>query len=174
MTKCEGMTILARTSAPSPTELREAFSHFPQGVALIGAEVDGAPFGLIASTLTVGVSLDPPLVSIAVQNTSTTWPFLRTAPALGISLLGVHQSQLAGQLASTNRAQRFVGIDPAVTDDGALTIPDSPALLWTRLYSEVEAGDHMVVLLEILDSSSTEGEDALIFHRSEFKEMRVS
>lgn len=168
------MTILARTGTPSPTELRETFSHFPQGIALIGAEVDGAPLGLVASTLTVGVSLDPPLVSIAVQTTSATWPFLRTAPALGISLLGTHQSQLAKQLASKDRAQRFSGIDPVITDDGALTLPDSPALLWTRLYNEVEAGDHTVALLEILDSSSTEGEEALIFHRSEFKGMKVS
>lgn len=168
------MTILARTSAPSPEELRETFSHFPQGVALIGAEVDGAPLGLVASTLTVGVSLDPPLVSVAVQNTSATWPFLRIAPALGISLLGTHQSQLARQLASKDRAQRFSGIEPAITDDGALTIPDSPALLWTRLYSEVEAGDHTVALLEILGSSSADGEDALVFHRSEFKGMKVS
>lgn len=168
------MTILARTSAPSPEELRETFSHFPQGVALIGAEVDGAPLGLVASTLTVGVSLDPPLVSVAVQKTSATWPFLRTAPALGISLLGIHQSHLAKQLASKDRAQRFSGIDPVITGDGALTIPDSPALLWTRLYSEVEAGDHTVALLEILSASSADGEDALVFQRSEFKGMKVS
>lgn len=168
------MTDSARTSTPSPTELRETFSRFPQGVALIGAEVDGEPLGLVASTLTVGVSLDPPLVSIAVQNTSATWPLLRTAPALGVSLLGTHQSHLARQLASKDRAQRFTGIDPVIADDGALTIPDSPALLWTRLYNEVEAGDHTMALLEILDSSSAEGEDALIFHRSEFKGMRVS
>ena len=67
------MTLLAdpTTQAPAPVTpatpetLRETFSHFPQGVAFIGAEVDAAPLGLVASTLTVGVSLDPPLVSVA-------------------------------------------------------------------------------------------------------------
>lgn len=172
------MTTSARAASVSPDALRETFSHFPQGVALIGAEVDGTPLGLVASTVTAGVSLDPPLISVAVQTSSSTWPLLRSAPALGVSLLGTHQSLLARQLASKDRASRFAGIDPEVTADGALTIPGSPAHLWTRLYNEVEAGDHTVALLEILDADSAEdtdsGTDALVFHRSEFKGVRVS
>ncbi|MBM6590234.1 flavin reductase family protein [Brevibacterium sp. RIT 803] len=174
------MSTIARAAAVSPDALRETFSHFPQGVALIGAEVDGIPLGLVASTVTAGVSLDPPLISVAVQTSSSTWPLLRTAPALGVSLLGTHQSHLARQLASKDRASRFAGIDPEVAADGALTIPGSPAHLWTRLYNEIEAGDHTVALLEILDTSSradsgAEPEtEALVFHRSEFKGMRVS
>lgn len=168
------MTTITGAAAVSPDALRETFSHFPQGVALIGAEVGGAPLGLVASTVTAGVSLNPPLVSVAVQSTSSTWPTLRSAPALGISLLGVHQSLLARQLASKDRAQRFAGIDPEITPDGALTIPDSPAYLWTRLYNEIEAGDHTVALLEILDAGSAADTEALVFHRSEFKGMKIS
>lgn len=172
------MTTIARAAAVTPDALREAFSHFPQGVALIGAEVGGTPLGLVASTVTAGVSLDPPLISVAVQASSSTWPLLRTAPALGVSLLGAHQSQLARQLASKDRASRFAGVDPEITADGALTIPGGPAYLWTRLYNEVEAGDHTVALLEILDTDSGVATgadtDALVFHRSEFKGMTVS
>lgn len=180
------MTTIARAAAVSPDALRETFSHFPQGVALIGAEVAGAPLGLVASTVTAGVSLDPPLISVAVQTTSSAWPLLRTAPTLGISLLGAHQSLLARQLASKDRASRFAGIDPEITADGALTIPGSPAYLWTRLYNEVEAGDHTLALLEILNTRSRadtgpdagpdtgSDTDALVFHRSAFKGMTVS
>lgn len=168
------MTTIARAAAVSPEALRETFSHFPQGVALIGAAVGGTPLGLVASTVTAGVSLDPPLISVAVQTSSNTWPILRTAPVLGVSLLGAHQSQQARQLASQDRAQRFAGIDPEVTDDGALTIPGCPALLWARLYNEVEAGDHTVALLEILDTDSLTDTDALVFHRSQFKGVAVS
>lgn len=176
------MTILAdplatapgAADAASPENLRETFSHFPQGVAFIGASVDGSPLGLVASTLTVGVSLDPPLVSVAVQNTSTTWPILHSAPRLGISLLGTDQKGLARQLASKDRSQRFVGVDLEVDAAGAVTIPGSAAFLWTRPYSEVEAGDHTVALLEILGTRSPDGPEALVFHRSEFKGMRIS
>ena len=75
------------TTNLSPTSLREAFGHFPSGVIAIAAEVHGARVGLAASTF-VPVSLDPPLVSFCVQNTSETWPKLQGVPVLGISVLG--------------------------------------------------------------------------------------
>ena len=164
----------AAVDPASPEALRETFSRFPQGVALIAAEIDGAPVGLVASTLTAGVSLTPPLVSVAIQNSSTTWPALRRATELGISLLSTEQEALARQLASKDRARRFDGVDPEVSADGALTIPGSSTLLWTRHYSEFAAGDHTVALLEILGTRSEEGPEALVFHRSQFKGLRVS
>ena len=51
-------------------DIRQAFYNFPSGVAAICAVVDGVPKGLAASSFTVGVSLEPPLVSVAVQNSS--------------------------------------------------------------------------------------------------------
>ena len=70
------------------TALREAFSQFPQGMVLVAAEIDGVRHGLVASTFTVGVSLDPPLVSFAVQHSSRTWPSLREHGHLGVTMLG--------------------------------------------------------------------------------------
>ena len=176
------MTISAGPIAATPVEanraspevLRETFSHFPQGVAFIGAEADAVPLGIVASTLTVGVSLAPPLVSVAIQNSSTTWPSLRRAPELGISLLSTDQEGLARQLASTDRNRRFNDVVLDVTASGALTIPGSSAYLWTRLHAEFAAGDHIVAMLEILGARSDGSADALVFHRSEFKGLRVS
>jgi hypothetical protein len=58
-----------------PRRLRDAFGVFPSGVVAVAAVVDGEPTGLAASSLT-SVSLDPPLVSFSVANTSKTWPDL--------------------------------------------------------------------------------------------------
>ena len=86
----------------SPTSLREAFGHFPSGVIAIAAEVDGIRIGLAASTF-VPVSLDPPLVSFAVQNTSETWPKLKDLPRLGISVLGEAHDEAAQRLGGEDR-----------------------------------------------------------------------
>jgi flavin reductase (DIM6/NTAB) family NADH-FMN oxidoreductase RutF len=75
------------TAKLQPAALREAFGHFPTGVVAIAAELAGERVGIAASTF-IPVSLDPPLVSFCVQNTSETWPKLATSPALGISVLG--------------------------------------------------------------------------------------
>src|SRR5699024_834069 len=158
----EGVTTVAdmcpaAVDPASPEALRETLSRFPQGGALIAADVDGAPVGHVASTLTAGVTLAPPLVSDAIQKSPPAWPAPRCATELGISLLSTEQQALARQLASKDHARRFSGVDPEVSADGALTIPGSSTLLWTRHYSEFAAGDHTVALLEILGTRSEEG-----------------
>lgn len=154
-----------------PAVLREVFSQFPQGVVLIGAEVDGIPQGMIASTFTVGISLNPPLVTVAVQHSSETWPRLRPAPRLGISLIGKDHVHLTRQLASTHRDRRFDGVDIHIDDEGALILPGSPAWMTTRIYDQVRAGDHDLILLEVLGVGATAEAEAVVFHHSSFKKL---
>src|SRR5258707_8716544 len=104
----------------TPTSLREAFGHFPTGVIAIAAEVDGVRVGLAASTF-VPVSLDPPLVSFCVQNTSTTWPKLKDLPYLGISVLGEIHDAAAKSLAAKT-GDRFAGLETTSTDRGAVFV----------------------------------------------------
>ncbi|MFE3287545.1 flavin reductase family protein, partial [Streptomyces sp. NPDC059233] len=58
------------------TSLRAVYGAFPTGVTAIAALIDGAPVGLAASSFTT-VSLAPPLVSVCMAHTSSTWPVLR-------------------------------------------------------------------------------------------------
>jgi glyoxylase-like metal-dependent hydrolase (beta-lactamase superfamily II) len=76
-----------------------AFSAFPSGVTAIAGLRDGRPHGLAASSFT-SVSIDPPLVSVCVAHTSTTWPLLSTMPGLEASVLGEDQGELCRALAA--------------------------------------------------------------------------
>src|SRR6195952_6159303 len=96
-------------AALTPDSLRDAFGHFPTGVVAIAAEVDGVLIGLAASTF-VPVSLDPPLVSFCVQNSSTTWPKLKDLPLLGISVLGESHDEAAKTLPAKT-GDRFAGLE---------------------------------------------------------------
>lgn len=153
------------------TALREAFSHFPQGMVLVAAEIDGVRHGLVASTFTVGVSLDPPLVSFAVQHSSRSWPILREQDHLGVTVLGRAQAPFARQLASTDRDRRFDGIDVSVDPRGALTLWDAPAWMTVRVHDQFPAGDHDIVLLRVQEIDSLPGAEAIVFHHSRFKEL---
>ena len=62
---------------------------FPTGVVAVASRVDGGLVGLAASSFT-SVSLDPPLVSFSVATTSRTWPTLRRAAHLGLTVLAEH------------------------------------------------------------------------------------
>ena len=57
-----------------------------------------APVGLAASSFT-SVSMEPPLVSFSVAKASTTWPALRRADHLGVTVLAAHHDEACRQLA---------------------------------------------------------------------------
>lgn len=148
-------------------ELRHAFGAFPSGVTAVAALADdGTPIGLTASSFT-SVSLDPPLVSVCVAHTSTTWPQLRDRPRLGVSVLGAHQERACRQLAARG-GDRFAGLDWRATDDGAVLIEDASAWFDCGVERIVAAGDHDIVLLRIHALDADHAVTPLVFHASRF------
>ncbi|EJZ05591.1 MULTISPECIES: flavin reductase family protein [Mycobacteriaceae] len=152
-----------------PTSLREAFGHFPSGVIAIAAEVDGTRVGLAASTF-VPVSLDPPLVSFCVQNSSTTWPKLVDLPYLGISLLGEAHDAAARTLAAKT-GDRFAGLETASSERGAVFIHGTSVWLESSIEQLVPAGDHTIVVLRVSDITVHPDVAPIVFHRSTFRRL---
>jgi flavin reductase (DIM6/NTAB) family NADH-FMN oxidoreductase RutF len=153
----------------SPASLREAFGHFPTGVIAIAAEVEGTLVGLAASTF-VPVSLDPPLVSFCVQNSSTTWPKLKDLPMLGISVLGEAHDQVAKTLAAKT-GDRFAGLETKSTDGGAVFIHGTSVWLESAIEQQVPAGDHIIVVLRVHEITVHDDVAPIVFHRSAFRRL---
>jgi flavin reductase (DIM6/NTAB) family NADH-FMN oxidoreductase RutF len=153
----------------NPAALREAFGYFPSGVIAIAAEVDGTLVGLAASTF-VPVSLDPPLVSFCVQNSSTTWPKLKDLPVLGISLLGESHDAAARSLAAKT-GDRFAGLETKSTDRGAVFIHGTSVWLESAIEQLIPAGDHTIVVLRVYDITVHEDVPPIVFHRSTFRRL---
>lgn len=151
-----------------PSSLREAFGHFPSGVVAVAAEVAGTRIGLAASTF-VPVSLDPPLVSFCVQNTSTTWPKLQDSPRLGISVLGEAHDIAARSLAAKT-GDRFAGLE-TVTSGGAVFIKGTGVWLDSTIEQLVPAGDHTIVVLRVWDVTVDPEVAPIVFHRSGFRRL---
>jgi len=149
-----------------PARLRRAFGVFPSGVVAVAAEVDGRLVGLAASSFT-SVSLDPPLVSVSIATASRTWPELRRASHLGITVLAAHHGAVCRRLAGP-AADRFAGVATSISDDGAVTIDDGLARFDCTIHREVEAGDHTIVLLRLHAVDHGDGAAPLVFHRSGF------
>jgi flavin reductase (DIM6/NTAB) family NADH-FMN oxidoreductase RutF len=152
-----------------PAHLRRVFSTFPTGVVAMAAVVDGDPVGLAASSF-VSVSLDPPLVSVCVAHTSTTWPVLRTVGRLGISVLGAHQES-AGRQLSEKGVDRFAGLGWRATADGAVLLAGASAWLDCAVERELPAGDHDIVLLRVHDLGADPRVPPLVFHGSAYRRL---
>lgn len=151
--------------------LRRVFGCFPSGVAALCALDAGGntPIGMAASSFTT-VSLDPPLVSVCVQRTSTTWPGLRRRPRIGVSVLAEGHDEACLQL-SRKDADRFAGVDWSASDEGSVLVGGATAWLETSLYDELPAGDHLIALLELHSMAADPSALPLVFHASAFRRL---
>ncbi|MFC7484058.1 flavin reductase family protein [Luedemannella flava] len=127
------------------------------------------PVGLAASSFT-SVSLDPPLVSVCLAHTSSTWPLLRRAGHLGVSVLGDHQELVCRQLSSRN-GDRFAGTSWRATGNGGVLLDGSSAWLDCGIEQIIPAGDHDIVLLRVHDLDVDLQVAPLVFHGSQFRQL---
>lgn len=148
------------------TDLRRLFGRFPTGVTALCAMGEDDPLGMTASAF-VAVSLDPPLVSVCIKQGSWTWRQLRTRDRVGISFLGDSHALAARQLAQRGE-DRFAGLDYEPGSGDALFLASATAWLECSVETEIEAGDHDIVLLRLHRAAVADGVLPLVFHSSDF------
>lgn len=162
------MTLIRRTLADrSPADASLAMRHvlagFPTGIAVVAAHHEGRIVGLSANSL-VSVSLDPPLVALSFAKTSTSWPLLRRARRWGISVLGEDSGDVLPRMRRP-AAERFDGIEMS-TEGEAAHVAGSLATLTVEPAREVEAGDHVLTLLRVLDLARDDEQRPLVLFGS--------
>jgi flavin reductase (DIM6/NTAB) family NADH-FMN oxidoreductase RutF len=150
-----------------PTTLRQVFSCFPTGVTAVCALEAATPIGMAASSFT-SVSLQPALVSVCMQNTSTTWPRLRDLPAVGLSVLAAHQEPQCRSL-SSKTGDRFETVKWEATPSGAVFVQDATAWLECTVVDSLPAGDHTVTIFAVAGVWADPEAPPLVFHGSRFR-----
>lgn len=150
-------------------DLRRVYGAFPTGVAVVAGLVDDGPVGIAASSF-VPVSLDPPLISVCVAHTSTTWPKLRGLPHIGISVLGAQQEQTARRLGART-GDRFADVAWRATVNGCVLLDGAAAWYDCAIVQQVPAGDHDIVLFGIHDLDAASDIRPLVFHASRYRKL---
>ena len=136
----------------------------------MAAAVDGAAPGIAASSFT-SVSLEPPLVSFSVATSSSTWPLLREAGHLGLSVLADHHDEVCRQLAGP-REQRFDGLPFSVTEDGAVLLDEARGdLRLHRSTTRSRPATTRSCCSPCTRVGAGDGEHPLVFHRSGFAKL---
>lgn len=154
-------------------DIETVFADFPSGVAALTAMVDGVPSGMVSTSFTVGISFEPPQVLFSVQKSSNTWPVLRRAERIGVSVLARGHEDACLQLASRSR-DRFAGLDVSEGEGGALFVGGSTLWLECRIHAEHDSGDHILVVLDVERLDASAGTEPLVYHRRGFRELLVT
>ena len=115
---------------------------FPSGLAVVTVDREGERIGLTIGSL-VSLSLEPPLVGVAVSRQAAMHELLRGAPVFGLSLLAADQARLAQHFArGVPPIALWHGIRWHAGELGAPLLDD--ALGWIECHRDAEhpTGDH--------------------------------
>ena len=155
----------------SPDLLRSVFRRHAAGVAVITAPGGTGPVGFTATSLT-SVSAEPPMLSFGIGTGASSWPAVSAAGHVGVHILGDHQRELAATFARSG-ADRFGA--PTSWREGPEGVPvldDGLAWLVCRVVARVPAGDHRIVLAEVVLGDPAGVGRPLLYHQGRFTALR--
>ncbi len=150
---------------------KSVLRHFPYGLYVVTVAHDGEDHGMTANWLTQA-AFDPPMVVVAIENTSRTIGMVRDSHHFAVNLLLKGQRDLAGKLgrSSDQAPQKLKGIKtkPAPVS-GVPVLVDSLGWVECRVVATLPAGDHTLVLGEIVAAGVEHDGEALTLEEAGFK-----
>jgi flavin reductase (DIM6/NTAB) family NADH-FMN oxidoreductase RutF len=154
--------------------LRHVLRTCPTGVTVVTSAGDDQPYGVTVSAFT-SVSLDPQLILVCLHAESSAAATIDRNGVFAVNVLSAGQESLARRFASPTRprgAAAFDGVAYATRSTGA-PILDNVACWLDCRYTDIHvAGDHVVVIGEVLDFAGDTGLDPLVFHAGRYRVVR--
>jgi 3-hydroxy-9,10-secoandrosta-1,3,5(10)-triene-9,17-dione monooxygenase reductase component len=152
---------------------RNTLGHYASGVTVISGSDAGEPVGFTCQSF-YSVSMDPPLVSFSVMRTSTTYPRIQRTGRFAVNVLAHDQHHVSNQFARKG-TDKWAGIPWTASATGNPLIDDTTMWLDCELWSEHEAGDHLIVIGRVLDMSPEEWHRAepLVFFKGAYRHLRA-
>jgi flavin reductase (DIM6/NTAB) family NADH-FMN oxidoreductase RutF len=144
-------------------ELRAFMGRFPAGVAVVTVDVHQQRAGLTVASL-VSLSLDPPLVGVAIRRDAALHELMRDAGAFAVTVLAAGQEHLAQHFAR--------GVPPIAlwenvsvrNDEGPPELEDAVGWLRCRTSAEHGTGDHTFFVGEVERLEAGPAQSPLVFH----------
>jgi flavin reductase (DIM6/NTAB) family NADH-FMN oxidoreductase RutF/predicted ester cyclase len=142
--------------SPGARDMLKAFNkQFVTGVTVVTTRnAEGQPRGLAVSSYT-SVSLDPPLVLVCVQKTSSTHAELFRCPHFGINILSSEQRDTLALFASKT-PDKFADLPWHEGPHGSPLIDDSSASIEVEIKERFQALTHTVLIGRVLHAETTD------------------
>lgn len=130
---------------------------------MLTVDAAGERLGLTVSAV-VGLSLEPPLVGVAVSRQAAMHELLREAGGFALSLLAGDQEDVAQHFArGVPPFAHWHGIATRAGAEGAPLIDDALGWLECRLEAEHDAGDHTLFVGEVLGTERGRAAPPLVY-----------
>ncbi len=160
---------------PSHERFKDAMAELASGVALLTVHLDGPPFDLgMTVTSLASASLDPPMVTVGIGRGTSLAPYLLPGADVGLSIFAAEQAELAAAFSRKGRpsAQEILAGRPhrRGRTSPALLVGDALATLEGRVSQSFAAGDHVLVVVEVLLAENGSGiQPGLVYQRRGYR-----
>ena len=135
--------------------LRKAFGSFMTGVTVVTTRAaDGEMVGFTANSFT-SVSMDPPLLLVCPGRHISSYETFNKASHFSVSVLAEGQEQVSNTFASVS-GERFAQVDWHKDKNQCALIEGAAATFSCKVHQRHIAGDHMVLIGEVLQLTCDE------------------
>ena len=147
-----------------PEEYRQALRRFASGLTVITV-ADGDRFhGMTASSF-AAVSLQPPLILVSLEKGSHTRELVLAAGNFAVNVLASDQEDIARGFSKAGH-KPFEHTPHLAARNGGAILEGAIAWLECRVHKTIDAGDHDIVIGEVLDSEVHDGAPLVYFNRA--------
>jgi flavin reductase len=144
-----------------PKKQRKIMGQFATGVTVVTTGGEAGLHGLTANAV-ASLSLDPPLVLVAVDKRSATLDYLRKNRCFAVNILRVDQEVLSRRFATVG-PKDFSDLNITAAATGAPILADCMAFVDCRVVDVLPGGDHDIFVGEIVAGEYQGGEPLLYF-----------
>lgn len=157
-----------------PEQLRQVMRAWTTGVAVLTAVHEGVEHGMTVNSFT-SISLDPPLITVALQGSARTRDLVMRARAFGLTILAAEQEQISARFAGEipDVEDRLAGLRTHKLVSGAPLLEGGLAWLDCRVLQTVPAGENTLFVAEVLEARALRQDEPLVYHNRRYRRLRA-
>jgi flavin reductase (DIM6/NTAB) family NADH-FMN oxidoreductase RutF len=155
-----------------PEQVRHAMRAWTSGVTIVTAAHKNEQHGMTVSSF-ASISLDPPLLMVALQKTTRTSRLISRAKSFGVTILSMGQKEISERFAgrSEDSNDRLEGIETETLITGAPFIKGGLAYFDCRVHQAIDTGTSILFIGEVAAAKQFEGQP-LVYHNRQY--MRIA
>lgn len=141
---------------------------FPQGVTVVTTEAEGGPKGMTVSSF-ISVSLEPPLVLVSIGKVAEAHDSFVKADSFAVNFLAEDQGAVSDLFAGRTGVKDIFGaVKFHRGKTGSPILDGARAVIECRKWRVVDAGDHSMVLGEVVSTSMGDDERPLVYYAQRY------
>jgi flavin reductase (DIM6/NTAB) family NADH-FMN oxidoreductase RutF len=144
---------------------KEIMGNYPSGVTIVTTlNENNKPVGLTANSF-ASVSIDPLLVLWSIDRKVSSFDAFCKANRFAVHVLAADQAEACWAFAG-KEPERFSKVSWELSENQLPIISESLGVLECKTFQKIEAGDHVILIGEVISLSKSEKEPMLYFRRN--------